>query len=210
MLDLPFVQHVLVNHHPASLLSLLVRIQFVRQLPQMLTGVIKIDNLNCTGEMLFGNVPNPFRSIPHHDLLFRAALASIPGFQIDALTKLCGCFNRAYVSGRIGVADGVAFLVPFRLREHTSQLGLPRVGRLSLRLARSAYGFFFYYWHSRAVHLHIQDWNRTIGGRSNCMARWISSCSRAAISSPIASAFRSTALVLTSRSARTRSEEHTS
>src|ERR1039457_576701 len=76
MLDLPFVQHVLVNHHPASLLSLLVRIQFVRQLPQMLTGVIKIDNLNGTGEMLFGNVPNPFRSIPHHDLLFRAALAS--------------------------------------------------------------------------------------------------------------------------------------
>jgi hypothetical protein len=37
-------------------------IQFVRQIPQVLTGVIKIDNLDGTGKMLFGNVPNPFRS----------------------------------------------------------------------------------------------------------------------------------------------------
>jgi hypothetical protein len=75
MLDLPFIQHVLVNHHPASLFSLLVRIQFVGQIPEVLTGVIQIDNLNGTGKMLLCDVPNPFRSSAHHDLLFRAALA---------------------------------------------------------------------------------------------------------------------------------------
>src|ERR1039458_2375104 len=50
--DIPVIQHILVNHHPASLFGLLVEIQLACQVPQMLAGVIKIDNLNGTGKQI--------------------------------------------------------------------------------------------------------------------------------------------------------------
>src|SRR5438132_1202537 len=55
--------------------------------------------------------------------------------QTRSLSKLFGGFNRPDVGGGIGITDGVAFLIPFRLREHTSQLGLPRVRLLPFALS---------------------------------------------------------------------------
>src|ERR1017187_2093835 len=75
----------------------------------------EIYDLNRAREVLSGNVPDPFGSIAHHDLLFRTAPTALPSSQIDALPKLFRRFNRADVGGRIEVADGVAFLVPSRL-----------------------------------------------------------------------------------------------
>jgi hypothetical protein len=61
-----------MDNHPAFLLSLLVGKQFAGQFPEVLSGVIKIDDLNRAGEVLIGNIPDPFRSIADDDLLFGA------------------------------------------------------------------------------------------------------------------------------------------
>src|ERR1022692_3795367 len=148
------------SSHPACLLSLLVGKQFAGQFPEVLTCVIKVDDLNRAGEVLLGNIPDPFRSIAYDDLLFGAVPTALAGFQIEAQTKLLRRFNRTNVGSRAGIAEGKAFLIPCRLRKHASQLSLPRVGRLPFRLACSAQRFLFHYGHSRPVQLHIQDWDR--------------------------------------------------
>jgi len=45
------IQHVLMNHHPASLFGFLVEVQLACQVPQMLAGMIEIDNLDGTGKV---------------------------------------------------------------------------------------------------------------------------------------------------------------
>src|SRR5450759_1124091 len=121
----------------------------------MLAGVKEIDDLNRAEEVLRGDIPDPFGSIADHDLLFGAAPTALPSLQIEALSKLFRRFNRGNVGGRIGVADGIAFLVPSRLREHASQLGFPRVGRLPLRLARPSHSLLFHYGHSGPIQFYI-------------------------------------------------------
>src|SRR5580658_6894408 len=142
--DLPSIQQVLVNHYPTPLFGFLVRVQFAPQVPQVLARVKQIDDLNCAGEVLIGKVPNPFGSIADHDRLFGAAQTASPDLRIEALAKLFGCFNRADISGRIGIADSKALFIPSRLREHASQLGLPRVGWLRFGLSRPARSLLFY------------------------------------------------------------------
>ena len=74
----------------------------------------------------------------------------------------------------------IALLVPGGLGEDASQLDFPRMGRLTFRLALPAHRLFLHHRYSRPIHLHIQDRNRLRpppSGRSNCTARWISSCS---------------------------------
>src|ERR1019366_4236225 len=58
--NLPLIQErVLRDNHPAFLLSLLVGKQFAGQFPEVLSGVIEIDDLNRAGEVLIGNIPDP-------------------------------------------------------------------------------------------------------------------------------------------------------
>src|ERR1035438_3581417 len=149
-----------MDKHPAFLLGLLVGIEFAGQVPEMLAGVIKIDNLNGPGEVLIGDIPDPFGSIADDDLLYGTAPAALPGFQIDALAELLGGLNSSDVGSRIGIADREALVIPGRLGEHASQLDFPRVGRLPLYLALAAEGFLLHYGDSSAVHLHMQnrDW----------------------------------------------------
>src|ERR1035438_7876996 len=56
---------VTLGNHPAFMLSLLVGEQLAGQFPEVLSGVIKIDDLNRAGEVLMGNIPDPFRSIAY-------------------------------------------------------------------------------------------------------------------------------------------------
>ena len=80
--NLPLIQQrVLMDNHPAFLLSLLVGKQFAGQFPEVLSGVIKIDDLNRAWEVLIGNMPDPFRSIADDDLLFGAAPTALAGIQ---------------------------------------------------------------------------------------------------------------------------------
>ena len=45
--------------------------------------MIQIDDLNRAWKIRFGEIPNPLGPVPHHDSLFRAAPAALPGFQVD-------------------------------------------------------------------------------------------------------------------------------
>jgi hypothetical protein len=58
----------------------------------MLPGTIEID-LGRAWEALIGQIPNPFGSFAHHDLLFRPAPAALPSFQVDSLAKFFGGFK---------------------------------------------------------------------------------------------------------------------
>ena len=74
--------------------------------------MVKIDNLHRTGKVLFGKIPDPFGPVTHDDLLFRAAPASLPSFQVESLAKLFGGLDCAGVSGRIRIANRAALGVP--------------------------------------------------------------------------------------------------
>ena len=67
------------------------------QVPEVLAGVIKIDDLNRAGEVLIGNIPDPFRSIADDDFLFGAVPAALAGFQLEAQAELLRRFNRTNV-----------------------------------------------------------------------------------------------------------------
>src|ERR1035437_2680688 len=127
------------------------------QFPQMLTSVVKIDNVKGSGKMQSGQIPNPFRSVAYHHLQERSAPAPFPGFPIKASAELFGAFNGAGIGRRSGSADGVALLIPRRLREHAPQFDFPRMGRLTGDLALPTHRLFLYHRDSRPIHLHIQD-----------------------------------------------------
>jgi hypothetical protein len=71
-----------MDNHPAFLLSLLIGKQFAGQFPEVLAGVIQIDDLNRAREVLIGNIPDPFCSIADDDLPFGAVPTALAGFQI--------------------------------------------------------------------------------------------------------------------------------
>jgi hypothetical protein len=60
----------------------------------MLTGVIKVDNLNRAWEVLIESIPDPFGPVAHRDLLYGAAPTALPGFQIEAFAKVFRRLNR--------------------------------------------------------------------------------------------------------------------
>jgi len=49
----------------------------------MLRPVIEIDNLHRARKVYIRQIPNPFGSVAHEDLLFRAAPAAVPDSSID-------------------------------------------------------------------------------------------------------------------------------
>jgi hypothetical protein len=109
--------------------------------------------------MLARQIPDPLGTIAHGDLLFGAAPAPLPGFQIDALAKRFGRPYGAGVGGRIGIANSVAFLVPRGLGKHTTQLNFAGVCWRAVGFAFAPLGFFLCYRPASAVHLHIQNRN---------------------------------------------------
>jgi hypothetical protein len=103
------------------------------------------------------------------------------------------------------VSDRIAFFVPgvVWMNTHPNLASRVCAGCPSLLPCRPPVSFFTtgIQVPSTCTYKIGTGWPSTIG-RSNCMARWISSCSRCAMSPPIASAVRSTALVVTSKPAR--------
>ena len=170
---------------PILLLTLVMRVQVASQVPEVLAGVIEIENLNCAGEVLVGDIPDPYGAIADNDFLDRTVPASVPGFQIKAIAKLLGRFNRSDEGGRILVADGAAFLVPCGLREYASQLDLARVGRLPRNLALAARSFPFRYGYScTAISMYRTGNGLTVTtGNSNRAVLSISCCARGDIGS---------------------------
>ena len=95
----------------------------------------QIDDLNGTGKVFPGEVPDPFGAVADDDFLLRAVPSAVPGFEVDAFAKLFGVLDGAGVSGGIGIAYGVALLVPCGLRENASEFDFLCVGALLSCLA---------------------------------------------------------------------------
>ena len=113
LFDFPLVQQaLLVDLHPGLLLRGVIGVQPARQLPQMLTSVVKIDNVHGAGKVQGGQIPNPFRPVAHHHPQEGAAPAPFPGFPIKASAELLGGFDGAGIGGGIGSADRVALPDP--------------------------------------------------------------------------------------------------
>src|SRR6202522_249617 len=89
------------------------------------------------------------------------------GFQVDSFAELFRRLDGAGVGSRIRIANGEALLVVGALGQHTSQLDLPRMGGLTVRLAWTAYSFLLDHRHSGPIHFHIENRNRLAEERRN-------------------------------------------
>jgi hypothetical protein len=49
--------------HPSLLHDGVIGVQLTRQLPQVLAGVIEVDNLNRTREVQISKIPDPFGAV---------------------------------------------------------------------------------------------------------------------------------------------------
>src|SRR6202043_1257243 len=105
-------------------------------------------------------IPNPFRSVTHHDFLECAAPATSASLCIDSTAKLFRVLDGSGIRGGIGITDGIAFLIPPGLGEDASQFHFSSMGRLAFGLALPTDRLFFYHRNSRPIHLHVQDANR--------------------------------------------------
>src|SRR6266480_523594 len=129
----------------------------------MLAGVVEIDNLNGVGKMQGHKIPNPFGAVTDDDLLECATPAASAGFRIDSPAKLFRTLDGTGIRGGIGIADGIAFLIPRRLGEDASKFDSPGMGRLAFRLALPTDRLFLHHRNSRPIHLYVQDANRLAG-----------------------------------------------
>ncbi len=128
-----------------------------RQIPAVRAGMKQIDDRKGAGKILAGKVPDPRGAVSPPDLLFRAAPAAIPGFQIDPLAELAGGLDRAGRGRGVRIADRLAFCIPLRRGEGAAPLALARVGGLSVHFAGPARGLFFDQGYSGAVPLHLPE-----------------------------------------------------
>jgi hypothetical protein len=62
----------------------------------------QIDDLNGSGKVIFGDVPDPFCAIADDDLLFGTTPATLPGLDVEPFAKPLGGFNRTAVGGGVG------------------------------------------------------------------------------------------------------------
>ena len=69
-------QALLVDLHPGFLFDFLMRIQLSRYLPEMLAGMLEIDNLHRIRKVFGDQSPDPFRAVTDDHLLFRQAPTS--------------------------------------------------------------------------------------------------------------------------------------
>src|SRR5271156_4749726 len=84
--------------------------------------MIQIDDLHRAGKMLIGEIPDPFCAIAHDNFLLCPAPAALPGFDVNALSKLFGGLDAPGVGSGIGIANRIALLVPSGLRENAPSL----------------------------------------------------------------------------------------
>src|SRR5258708_33787331 len=101
----------------------------------MMAGVVEIDNLRDARKVQVDKIPNPFGAVANHDLLECAAPATSPSLRIDSPAKLFRALDRSGIRGGIGIADGIALLIPPRLGEDASQFDFPSMARLACALA---------------------------------------------------------------------------
>src|SRR5262249_57649285 len=108
--------------------------QFNAEFQKVLTRVIEIHNLDRTGEVFIGDIPDPWSPIADYDLPLRPIPAATMRFGIHASAKRCGRFNRSSVGCRIVIAYWTSFLVGGGLGKDTAQLNVSVTSWLSFGL----------------------------------------------------------------------------
>ena len=124
------------------------------QIPEVLTGVKQINDLNSARKVFAGDIPDPVGPVADDNLFLCAAPTTVPSVQVYAPTEFGGSFDGSGVGRRIGIADGITFLVPFGLCENATQFYFARMRGLAFDLAFPALGLCRR--HSGTVHLDIQ------------------------------------------------------
>src|SRR5713101_4575956 len=120
--------------------SLIGGIQFASQVPEMLAGMIEIDDLNRTWKVLIGNIPDPVRAITHDNSDAGPVPASIVGLGINTEPKLFRGLDRANIGGGILVTDRPALIIDISLRKHAAQFAFPGASRLTVCSTSATFG----------------------------------------------------------------------
>src|SRR5229473_6140568 len=116
---------MLMTHHPASFGRHIARMKLAAEIPQVLSSMIEIHDLDGSRKLSLGQVPDPFRAISHDHFLLRPVPTSLLGLAVQAAGKLFGRFDRSSIGGAVFVSHGPAFGIPLGLCEDTAELDLP-------------------------------------------------------------------------------------
>ena len=82
-----------MTHHPASLGRDITRMELAAEIPQVLSGVIEIHDLDGSRKLFLGQVPDPFRAISHDHFLLRPVPTSPLSLGVEAAGKLLRPFR---------------------------------------------------------------------------------------------------------------------
>src|SRR5882724_4962808 len=118
---------MLMTHHPASFGRHIARMELAAEIPQVLSGVIEIHDLDGSREYFLRQVPDPFRTVSHDHFLLGPVPAPLLGLAVETTGKLLCRFDRSRVGGAVFVPQRPAFGIPLGLREDTAELDLSRV-----------------------------------------------------------------------------------
>src|SRR5260370_5111199 len=120
--------------------------------------MIEIDDLDGSGKMQVGLIPDPDGSVSEDHFEHGPFPTSAPSLRVHAKTERLGGLDGSHVGGGIRVADRPSFRVHPGLCEHTAELALARAGTLALDPAGTALRFGGNNWNLDAIHQHIHLW----------------------------------------------------
>jgi hypothetical protein len=98
--DLALIEKVQTASHPALAGLLVIGKQLGGELPEMLAGMVEIDDLDGAREVLVGQIPDPNGAVGNDCFLVGPAPAAPPGFGVEPEAKLLD-FARAAVGFRL-------------------------------------------------------------------------------------------------------------
>jgi len=128
---------------------------FATQVPETLAGLIAIDDLNRTWQVLIGNIPDPVRAITHDNSDAGLVPASMVGLGIHAEPKLFRGLDPANIGGGTLVTDRSALIIDISLSKHAAQLAFPGASRLTGYATRATFSLGLHHQHLRPIHLHV-------------------------------------------------------
>src|SRR5882762_3754104 len=103
--------------------------------------MIEIDDLDSSGEVPVGLIPDPDGSVAEDHFEHGPLPTSAPSLRVDAEAERLGGLDGSHVGGGIRIADRPPFLIHHGLDEHAAELALARAGTLALDPARAALRF---------------------------------------------------------------------
>jgi len=121
--------HVVAPTAPARRgLPRIVIVEGGGELADVFAGMIEVEDFNRTGEGQAAVFPNLCRPVPYEDDLPGPIKTTPAGFLMEQYGNLAAAFVGADVAGGIGIAHGLAFVVPDGLGKDATEFGLAGPG----------------------------------------------------------------------------------